>query len=174
MKFSIVACINQNLVLGDGDNLIYHIKSDLKNFRRITDGSIVVCGRKTYESFPKRPLPNRVNIVLTRDENYKAEGAIIVHSILELIELGRDFPTDAEVFVIGGGQIYKEFLDKGLVDTMYLTMVHDKRNGNVLFPINPLENKDWKIFYQSCPQVDGGFIYDFTIFKKPKLINFGN
>jgi dihydrofolate reductase len=171
MKYNIIACINRSLALGDGVDLMYHIKSDLRNFRSITDGNIIVCGRKTYESLPKRPLKNRINIVLTRDKDYVAEGAIVLHSALEIIEYCEQYKDSGmDVYIIGGGEIYKMFLSdtNPIVDTIYLTVVNEEKEGKVKFPFNPSENDNWKLFYHSCPQIDDEIEYTFDIYNRRK------
>lgn len=171
MRYNVIACVNKSLALGDGTDLMYHIKSDLMNFKRITDGNIVVCGRKTYESLPKRPLKNRINVVLTRDKNYVADGAIVLHSVSEVIEYCNQYnDSGMEVYIIGGGEIYNMFLSSSdvIVDAIYLTVVNEEKDGKIKFPFNPSENEDWKLFYHSCPQIDNQIEYTFDIYKQRK------
>lgn len=127
----IVAC-SENRVIGVDGELPWHIPEDLKRFKRITSNCIVIMGRKTHESIGK-PLPNRVNIVVTRQPDYYSEGCLTASSIedaLKATEL-----NDEEVFIIGGGEIYKQSMD--LVDTIYMTQVHTDILGNAFYPKVP-------------------------------------
>ena len=83
MKFIIIACVNELNYIGKDNKLLYTIKEDLNHFKNLTNGNVVIMGRKTYESLPKKPLPNRINIILTRDKNYVADGCIIANSVAE-------------------------------------------------------------------------------------------
>src|SRR5687768_8176699 len=91
--------------IGRGNELMWHIPEELKRFKEITTGHPIIMGRKTHESI-KRLLPNRTNIIVTRDPNYKVEGGIVVHSIEEAIEKAKESDGGEEIFIIGGGQIY--------------------------------------------------------------------
>ena len=170
VKFNIIACVNTNLVLGDGNKLLYHISNDLKTFKMITLNSVVIMGRSTYESLPKRPLPNRLNIVITSNKDYKVEdGVIVVHSIEECIELCNSGKFgDVEFFVIGGGKIYQQFIDLDVIDKMYITEVTDNKNGDVYFPNVLMDSDKWRIFYQSDTFYDkpSGLKYFFRIYKR--------
>lgn len=168
MKYKIVACINHALTLGKDDKLLYHISSDLKNFKTITSGGVIIMGSKTFESLPRKPLPNRINIVITRNKDYVAEGCIVVHSIEECVELCEREYQDKECYVIGGGKIYEEFINRDLVDTMYITEVNSNEDGDTYFP-NVLMNTDkWRIFYQTDTQHDrpSKMNYFFRIYKE--------
>ena len=167
MKFKIIACINQNLCLGNEGKLCYHFSSDLKNFKNITLNSVVIMGRKTFESLPKRPLPHRTNIVITNNKEYKADGCIVVHSIEECVELCEREFYKIDCYVIGGGKIYEEFLSRDLVDTMYITEVTDTKEGDAYFP-NVLMDSKWRIFYRTDTQHDrpSELNYYFTIYKE--------
>jgi dihydrofolate reductase len=167
-KFSLIVCINNTLSIGDNNDLLYHIKSDLANFKSMTTDNVIICGRKTYESLPKRPLPNRTTIIITRDPNYIAdEGVYVVHNIQEVIDLCSEKFSDKECFVIGGGQIYREFLQQDLVDIMYITRVLDDTEGETKFPCDPQhEQALWKTFLKMPLIEDNGIQYNFSIFKR--------
>lgn len=170
MKYKIVACINHALTLGKDGKLLYHIASDLQNFKRITNGGVVIMGSKTYESLPRKPLPNRINIVITRNEDYVAKGCIVVHSIEECIELCEREYHDKECYVIGGGKIYEEFINRRLVDTMYITEVNSFEEGDTYFPNVLMDSDTWRIFYQTDTQHDRPtrMNYFFRIYKEVK------
>ena len=159
-KISLIVCVNNKNIIGNDNDLLYHIKEDLQNFKRMTSNNVVIMGRKTYESLPKRPLPNRINIIITRDINYEVSdnNVFIVHSVEDAMKLCEEEFNDIECFVIGGGQIYNEFLNKDYVSRMYITEVLDNTEGNVVFPIITLDN--WKLFYESSYQVNSSE-YDF-------------
>ncbi|MCR4306151.1 MAG: dihydrofolate reductase [Candidatus Daviesbacteria bacterium] len=151
-KISLIAAIaSGNRALGRDNDLIYKIPEDLKRFREITGGHTVIMGRKTYESIG-RPLPNRTNIVITRDPNYSAEGVSVIHSLDEALQLAEG----DEVFIIGGGQIYQEAIK--LADKLYLTLVEGSPEADTFFP-DYSEFK--KIVWQSEEQESSGFKYKF-------------
>jgi dihydrofolate reductase len=166
-RYNIIACINTNLVLGKDGDLMYHISDDLKTFKTITLNSVVIMGRKTYESLPKGKLPNRHNIIITSDKEYKVDGAYIVHSIDECIELCETLFKGLELFVIGGAKIYQQFIERDIVDKMYITQVTDNKDGYTYFP-NVLMDDKWRIFYQSQTMLDKktNLKYFFTIYKR--------
>lgn len=121
MKISMIAAIGENNELGHGNDLIWKIPDDMTRFREKTSGHPVIMGRKTYESIG-RLLPNRANIIITRDKDYKVEGAFIVDSIENAIEMAKKEPGADEIFIIGGAQIYK--LGLPLADKLYITKIH--------------------------------------------------
>ncbi len=130
-KISLIAAIaSENRALGKGNRLIYRITEDLERFKKITLGHPVIMGRKTFESIG-HPLPNRTNIIITRDPNYTVLGCIIVHSLEEALKVaGKKEPE--EIFIIGGGQIYQESIN--LADRLYLTIVEDNPEADTFFP----------------------------------------
>ena len=174
-NFKIIACINQKRVLGNEGKLLYHIGNDLANFKRMTVGNVVIMGRKTFESLPNgAPLKDRVNIIITADEEYgvdaKFDNVYIVHSVEDAIELCDAFFSDKEVFVIGGESIYRQFMEKDLVNEMRLTIVNDDTDGDAVFPEYNEEN--WYVYYKSMAQVsswegvDKSFYFEILLKKK--------
>jgi len=127
MIVSIVAAMSENRVIGRDNRLPWHISEDLKRFKRITTGHTVIMGRKTYESIGM-VLPNRTNIILSRDRDYEAEGAIVARSLDEAIRRSKG----DEVFVIGGEEVYRLALARA--DRLYLTLIHDELVGDAFFP----------------------------------------
>jgi dihydrofolate reductase len=127
---SLVVAVSRNGVIGRDCGLPWHISSDLKRFRQITMGKPVIMGRKTWESLPKRPLPGRRNIVISRRPDYVAEGGNVVRSAGEALEMCRNEP---EVSIIGGGEIYGLFWT--LADRIYLTEVDLEVEGDTRFPV---------------------------------------
>ena len=116
MSVSMIAAVGKNLELGKNNNLIWHFKEDMKFFKDTTMGHTVVMGRKTFESLPKA-LPGRKNIVISSNAQYQAQGATVVTSVEEALQIA----DNEEVFVIGGGKIYAEFLP--YADKLYLTEI---------------------------------------------------
>lgn len=128
---TIIVAAAENNAIGLGNKLIWHLSDDLKRFKALTSGHYVIMGRKTFESFPK-PLPNRTHVVITRQKDYKApDGVIIVHSLEDAIDAAK---SDTQPFIIGGGQIYKQALDKNLVDKIEITRVHETFEADAFFP----------------------------------------
>src|SRR3990167_9676374 len=114
---SLIAAIGKNNELGKGNTLLWHMPADMKFFREKTKGHPVIMGRKTFESL-SGPLPNRKNIVITRDKTYLRHGVDVVHSLDEATNL---FKKDEEIFVIGGAEIYKQAMN--IADRLYITHV---------------------------------------------------
>ena len=122
----IIVAMSKNRVIGNNNELIWKLSSDLKRFKELTTGHSVVMGRKTYESIGK-PLPNRRNIIITRNLEYSVDGCEIVSSLEEALLL-----TNNDCFIIGGGEIYNQSIK--LADKIYLTMVHKEFEGDTTFP----------------------------------------
>ena len=135
MIISIIVAISKNQVIGKNNQLIWHLPKDMKFFMDTTMNTVVIMGRKNYESIPKkyRPLKNRKNVIITRNKSYKAENCVVVNSIDESLKFLSNVEKK-EVFVIGGGEIYKKFLEKGLIDRMYITHIDEHFDGDTFFP----------------------------------------
>lgn len=127
---SIIAAIDKNRGIGKDNKIPWHVPEDMQFFKEKTSGHPVIMGRKTFESL-SRPLPNRINIVITRDMDYKTAGAEIVHSIKQAIQLAEQY-EDKEIFFIGGAQIYRQALP--LTDRIYLTQINGYFNCDTFFP----------------------------------------
>ena len=118
----LIVAVDAKWGIGKDGDLLHPISADLKYFRQKTTGNVLVMGRKTLESFPnKKPLPNRVNIVLTNNKNYEAEGVVLCHGIDELPAVLKDY-TDKQIFVAGGGTIYEQLLPQ--CETAYVTKIY--------------------------------------------------
>ena len=131
-KISMIAALGKNRELGEGNKLIWKIPSDLKRFQDLTSGHPIIMGRKTYESIG-RLLPNRTNIIITRDSNYKIKGAIVVNSIQDAFEKAKNQPGSDEAFIIGGAQIYT--LGMPFANKLYLTKIDDENpDADTFFP----------------------------------------
>ncbi|MEK6892203.1 MAG: dihydrofolate reductase [Nanoarchaeota archaeon] len=147
MIISLIAAIGKNNVIGADNKLLWKLSADLKRFKAITSGKPVVMGRKTFESIGK-PLPNRTNIIITRDKNYKADGCAVVHSAEEALKVSRG---SKEIMIIGGEQIFREFLPKAR--RMYLTIIDKKFDGDAYFP--EYSKDEWKEVSREEHEDDG-------------------
>lgn len=129
---AIICIIAKNRAIGFKNKLLYDIPEDMKHFKEITTGQVVIMGENTFHSMKDRPLPNRINIILTLDKNFKAKDCLIAYSMPESIELAKA-QTGREIFFIGGGQIYRQALP--LADKLYLTVVDDEpKEADTFFP----------------------------------------
>lgn len=155
----IVAIAGQKRVIGKTGGMPWYIPEELKRFKEITMGHPIIMGRKTHESIGKA-LPGRVNIVITRDEGYKAEGCLVVTSIDNAISLAQKQQGSEEIFIIGGGQIYQEALEKA--DKLYLTYIDKEIEGDVFFP----DYSQFKLISESDWQDQKGIRYKFTVLEK--------
>ncbi len=150
---SIIVAIAENMAIGKNNDLLWHIPEDLKRFKRITSGHPVIMGKRTYESLPRRPLPNRRNIVITDVKGEELEGCEMAWSIAEAI--AKCNPSE-ENFVIGGASIYKQFLP--FADRLYLTWIHKSFDADVFFP--EIDYNQWKL--TSKEDFDGDVLNDFA------------
>ena len=153
MICSVIVAVAENGVIGDQNRLLWHIAEDLRRFKAITSGHPVIMGRKTWESLG-RPLPNRTNVVITRQE-LALEGCTVVHSLAEALAL---FPAEEEVFIIGGAQIYAEAMP--LADRFYLTRVGHAYAGDTLFPA--WEERDWQLVASESFPCGADYPYPFV------------
>ena len=135
MKVSLIVAVSENGVIGKDNDLIWHLPKDMRFFKNTTMGHHVIMGRKNFESIPHkfRPLPNRINVVITRQTTYKAGGCMVVNSVDDALQIAKH-NGEEEAFIIGGGQIYKLALEANLVDKVYLTKVHHSFEGDTFFP----------------------------------------
>jgi dihydrofolate reductase len=128
MRVSLIAAMAENRVIGAHNTLPWRLPADLKHFRQLTSGHHVIMGRRNYESIGK-PLPQRTNIVVTRNRHYCAPGCVVVHSLEEALQRAE---SDPEIFVIGGAEIYRQALARA--ERLYLTLVHAAIEGDTYFP----------------------------------------
>lgn len=165
MILSIISAIANNNEIGKGNSLLWDLPIDMKHFRKTTSGHPVIMGQKTFESIG-RPLPNRRNIILTLDKEFKREGTEIAYSLEELDELLKNTTKkDEELFIIGGGQIYRLFINKA--DRLYITHVDAEfPDADTLFPI--IDMSKWKIISEDKHEKDEKNIYDtnFVIYSR--------
>ena len=166
MKVSLIVAVSENGVIGKDNDLIWHLPKDMKFFKDTTMGHHVIMGRKNFESIPHkyRPLPNRTNIVITRQSDYKAEDSIVVNSVEEALKVAKS-NGENEAFIIGGGQIYKLALEANLIDRIYLTKIHHSFDGDTFFTEL---SSDWEeIKREDCFKDDNHkYDYSFIVLEK--------
>ncbi|MFV0419575.1 MAG: dihydrofolate reductase [Dysgonomonas sp.] len=161
---SIIVAVDENNAIGKENNLLCHLPNDLKYFKSVTQGYPVIMGRKTFESLPKGALPNRRNIVITRNKDLHFERCEMVSSIEEAIELCRG---ESQMFFIGGGTIYNEAIKTA--DKLYLTLIHNKFEGvDTFFP--SIDSNKWKEISREdhLPDEKHKYGYSFITFDKIK------
>uniref|UniRef100_UPI00404A46FC dihydrofolate reductase n=1 Tax=Fulvivirga sp. TaxID=1931237 RepID=UPI00404A46FC len=141
MKISMIAAIAENRVIGKDNDLVWRLPDDMKFFMQKTTGHHVIMGRKNFESLPPKfsPLPNRINIIITRQKDLEVEGAHVVNSLHQSLEIAR-INNEKEAFIIGGGEIYKLGLE--IADIMYITEVKGTFEGDAFFP--EFDKNEWK------------------------------
>lgn len=157
MYISIIVAASENNIIGNKGKLPWNLPDDMKHFQTLTEGKTVIMGRKTFESIPERhrPLPGRHNIVITRQKDLKLPGCDTVGSLQEAIKKSQN---SEEVFVIGGGEIYREALP--LAKRIYLTRVHATVDGDAFFPEIPLQ--EWERIREERHEIDQRHRYAFT------------
>ncbi|WP_373019108.1 type 3 dihydrofolate reductase [Thiomicrorhabdus sp.] len=134
MRIAMIAAMAKNRVIGLDNDMPWHLPDDLKFFKAKTTGKPVIMGRKTFESIGSRPLPNRPNVVISRNVDLQLDGVSVFHSVDEALEA---FKTEEEVIIMGGGQLYQQMLPRA--DRLYLTLIDAQIDGDTLFP-------DWTQF----------------------------
>ena len=161
----IIAAVDKNWAIGRDNQLLVSIPADMKMFRQETSGKVVVMGRKTLESFPNGlPLKNRTNIVLTKNPNYQVKDALVLHSVEEILEEIKKYPSD-QVYCIGGDSIYKQLLP--YCDTAHVTKIDFAYAADAWFP-NLDEMPEWKITASSEEQTYFDLEYRFLKYERIK------
>ncbi len=153
---SAIAATAAGRVIGKDNKMPWHLPADLKHFKNLTSGHPVLMGRRTYESIGK-PLPNRTNIIMTRDINYSAPDCIIVNSVETAVSMANELDMD-EIFVIGGAEVYRQLLPQ--IQRVYLTEIHHHFDGDAFFP--ELHAKEWKEVSREPHQADEKNKYDYS------------
>jgi dihydrofolate reductase len=162
MIISCIVAIAKNNVIGKDNQIPWYLPSDLKYFKKVTTGHHVIMGRKCYESIGK-PLPNRTNIIITRDPFFISSNCLIARNIKEALEMALD-NGETEAFIIGGGQIYEQTAD--FWDKFYLTEVDLDAEGDIFFP--ELDLNEWTLTSKECHQKDekNEFDYCFNVYDR--------
>ena len=160
MIISLIAAMGSNNVIGHDNSIPWKLPNDMKRFKELTTGKPVIMGRKTFESIG-RPLPNRINIIITRDKNYKAIGCIVVHSAADALKAAKG---SQEAMVIGGAEIYRQFLP--IANRMYLTFIDKNFEGDAYFP--EFNKHEWKETSRESHADENGLRYSFVNFDRIK------
>lgn len=157
-RLSIIAAVARNRVIGSENRLPWRLPEDLRHFKRLTLGHHLIMGRKTFESIG-RPLPGRVSVILTRDTGYQAEGCLSAGSVGAALKACGD---DPEVFVVGGAEIYAQFLP--LADRLYLTEIDADFAGDAFFPA--FDRSQWAEIGRESHVSDTGLAFAFVTYQR--------
>ena len=161
---NLIVAVDENWAIGYKNDLLIRIPADMKMFRQETTGKVVVLGRKTLETFPNgQPLKNRTNIILSTKKDYEVKDAIVVHSIEELLEELKNYPSE-DIYIIGGETIYRQLLDE--CDVAHITKIEFEYDADAYFP-NLDELPEWKITADSEEQTY--FDLEFFFYKYEKI-----
>jgi len=162
MAVSLIVAVSENGVIGRDGGLPWRLSADLKHFKRTTMGHHLIIGRRTWDEVGQ-PLPGRIMVVVTRSRDLQAEGATVVHSLAEALEVARD---DDEPFIGGGAHIYRRALENDLVDRLYITRVHAEVEGDTIFPDVDLDR--WELVFEETHEADerNEFPFSFLIFER--------
>ncbi|MAD96505.1 MAG: diacylglycerol kinase [Flavobacteriaceae bacterium] len=160
---TIIAAIGLNNALGKNNDLIWHLPSDLKRFKKTTTGFPIIMGRKTFESIGK-PLPNRTNVIVTRNPSYTKDGCEVVTSLKEAIDIVSD---QEKSFIIGGAQIYQQAIEENLVDELDITLVQEEFEADVFFP--EFDKLDWELISRQDFEKDEKNPHDYSFLKFKKV-----
>ena len=167
MLISLIVAMDSERGIGRDNDLMWHLPKDMSFFRETTLGHIVIMGRKNYDSIPLkyRPLDRRENVILSRNKNFKAENCKVYHSLNDAVNSFKN-ENDKTVFIIGGGQIYKEAIELDLVSEMYITEVHSTYGADTFFP--DFEDSNWEKTFLFEQKKDEKHESSFSVFKYVK------
>lgn len=173
MRISIIVAASENNVIGRNNSIPWHLPDDLQYFRKKTEGHPVIMGRKNFESIVSvlgKPLPNRRNIIVTRDSNYAAVGCQTASSLEEAIMYGHNDDDNEEIFVIGGGEMYKQAMD--LCNYIYLTRIHAWIAGDIVFP--EIDPNVWEVVESEEHLADTKhkFAFTYLTYKRKNRLHF--
>ena len=170
MKIKLIVAMDLDRGIGKNNDLMWHLPADMKFFKETTLHQIVVMGRKNYESIPEkfRPLPNRINVVLTRQKGFIAENCLIFHSLQDCLKHFTN-ETEKTLFIIGGGQIYLESLESNLIDEMFVTHVDGHFDADTFFP--QIVENEWNSEVLFKHEIDEKNKFDFSVTKYVKKTN---
>lgn len=158
-----IVVVDKNWAIGRDGDLLVHLPGDLKYYKEKTTGKVIVVGRKTLESFPQgKPLPNRVNIVITRNEDYEAPGCIICRSKEEVMAQLSEYNSE-DVFIAGGAEIYRQFMDD--CDGFFVTKIDESYDADRYFP--NLDEMEYKVTWESPVMEEKGIKYRFLKYERP-------
>lgn len=156
MKLAIIAAMTDARVIGKDNALPWRLSADLQRFKRLTSGNAVIMGRKTWESLPKKPLPDRANIVLSRSPGFEAPGATVCTTLKQAVgELAPSFPL---AFIIGGSSLFAEALP--MAELLHLTLIHHDFDGDVYFP--EFDSGRFRELKRESAAAEAGWTYEFV------------
>lgn len=162
---NLVVAVDENWAIGNKNKLLVSIPNDMKMFRELTTGNVVVLGRKTLETFPGgQPLKNRTNIILSRNADYEVNGAVVVHSVEELLEELKKYDSE-DIYIIGGDSIYKQMLP--YCDVAHVTKIDHAYEADSYFP-NLDKDPEWEVTADSDEQVYFDLTYHFVKYERKK------
>jgi dihydrofolate reductase len=158
---SIIVAVSEDWGIGKDNELLWHISEDLKRFKRLTSGNTVIMGKRTWESLPRKPLPGRKNIVMTDNPDETIEDAVTAYSLHDSLN---KCDKDKEIFIIGGGSIYRQFMP--IADRLFITHVHRKAPADIYFP--EIDLGIWEITEKEEFKSDGddSIPYTYTIYSR--------
>lgn len=162
-NMNLIACVNKNWAIGYNGNLLYHIPKDMDYFKSKTMNKTVIMGKNTYQSLKIKPLPNRLNIVLSSSLQSSDNNTLICNNIQKLYDTILNIPHE-NIFIIGGEKVYKTFIDK--CSTAYITKVYDTCISDTFFPSNLDMNYNWKLVEESQIFKYKNLEYSFNVYKK--------
>jgi dihydrofolate reductase len=162
MAVSLIVAVSENLVIGKDGDLPWHLPADLRHFKNTTMGHHLIIGRRTWDEVGK-PLPGRTMVVITRSRSFSAEGATVVHSLEEALEVAAE---DIEPFIGGGAYIYRMALARDLVDRLYITRIHAEVEGDTFFP--EIDFDEWTLVSEEHHEADkkNEYPYSFLIYER--------
>ena len=161
---NMIAAVDKNWGIGKDNGLLDHIPEDMKFFRETTKGKAVIMGRKTFLSFPnQKPLPNRLNIVLTSDKSFCPEGVVVCDAVEKAVEIARESYKDEDIFVIGGEAVYFEM--EPLCSCAYITKIDNEYDAEKFFPCLD-EKEEWKIKSEEMLKTEKGLWITFVTYER--------
>lgn len=168
MKTALIVAMDSERGIGKNNDLMWHLPKDMQFFKDTTQGQIVVMGRKNYDSIPEkyRPLPNRLNVVLTRNSEFNAPDCLVFHSLEDCLTYFKD-EKERALFIIGGGEIYRMAIESNIVDEMYITHVHHSYEAETFFP--EFDAALWKSSLLFQQEIDEKHEAAFTVRKYTKV-----
>ena len=162
-RIALIAAMAANRVIGDGNKMPWHLPADLRHFKKLTLGKPVIMGRKTFESIGSKPLPMRVNIVVSRDPNFRASGVVIARDLQQALNLAVPHAAE-EIMIMGGASIYEQAL--AIADRLYLTFIQLNVNGDAHFP--DLRQFRWRELSSEShtPDPENPYNYSFVVYER--------
>jgi dihydrofolate reductase len=164
MKVSLIVAMDSNRGIGKNNDLMWHLPADMNFFKETTKNQIVVMGRKNYDSIPEkyRPLPNRLNVILTRNKDFKADNCLVFNTFDDCLTHFEQ-ENERKVFIIGGGEIYKMALDSNFLNEMFITYVDGVFDADTFFP--EFDEQAWKSALIGAQEIDEKHAFSFKIYQ---------